>query len=161
MAGSWVVGEREQGAYRAMIWKIAAAVAALTLSACSTIGTGGGNVTAQAFANPAQPRVGAGIVEAMAGGLIGGLSGADLDSRDRRRALEAEYRALEYMQAGQSVTWGKAGSDRHGEVVVGSPYRVGAQNCRQYKHTVQIDQRSRVARGAACRNDDGSWTPLA
>jgi len=161
MAGSWVVGEREQGAYRAMIWKIAAAIAALALSACSTTGGRSGTIAAQAFSNPAQSRVGTAIVEAMAGGLVGSLSGADLDSRDRRQALEAEYRALEYMQAGQSVTWGKAGSDRHGEVVVGSPYRVGAQNCRQYKHTVQIDQRSRVARGAACRNDDGSWTPLA
>lgn len=152
-----------------MIWKIAAAVAALTLSACSTTGTGSGNVAAQAFVNPVQsgavqsgqPRVGAGFVEAMAGGLVGGLTGADLDSRERRRALEAEYRALEYMQAGQGVTWGKPGSNRYGEVVAGSPYRVGAQNCRQYKHTIQIDQRSHTARGAACRNDDGSWTPLA
>lgn len=161
MTGLKVIGEPEQGVWWVMIWKIAAAIAALTLSACSTTGAGNGNVSAQAFSNPAQPRVGAAIVEAMAGGLIGDLSGADLDSRDRRRALEAEYRALEYMQAGQSVTWGKAGSDRHGEVVAGSPYRVGAQNCRQYKHTVQIDRRSRTARGAACRNADGSWTPLA
>lgn len=151
-----------------MIWKIAAAIVTLTLSACSLTGAGDRNVTAQAYSNPLQPgqsrgqsRVGAGIVEAMAGGLVGGLTGSDLDSRDRRRALEAEYRALEYMQAGQSVTWGKAGSDRYGEVVAGSPYRVGAQNCRQYKHTVQISQRSRTAHGAACRNDDGSWTPLA
>ena len=147
-----------------MIWKISAAIAMLALSACSITGASDRNVAAQAYSNPlqpGQPRVGAGIVEAMAGGLVGGLTGADLDSRDRRRALEAEYRALEYMQAGQSVIWGKAGSDRYGEVVAGSPYRVGAQNCRQYKHTVQISQRSRTARGAACRNDDGSWTPLA
>lgn len=164
IARLWVVGEQEQGAYWVMIWKIAAAVAALTLSACSTSGTGSGNVAAQAFANPVQsgqPRVGAGFVEAMAGGLVGNLTGAELDSRERRRALEAEYRALEYMQAGQSVTWGRPGSNRYGEVVAGSPYRVGAQNCRQYKHTVLIDQRARTARGAACRNDDGSWTPLA
>lgn len=147
-----------------MSWKIAAVIAALALSACSTTGAGGGSSGAQAFAgvtHQAEPPVGAAIVEAMAGGLVGALGGADLDSRDRRRALEAEYRALEYMQAGQVVSWGKAGSDRYGEVVSGSPYRVGSQDCRQYKHTIQIDKRSRTARGTACRNTDGSWTPLA
>lgn len=147
-----------------MIRKIAEVMAVLALSACSTTGVVGGNPAAQAFANttrPADQPVGAAIVEAMAGGLIGELGGADLDSRDRRRALEAEYRALEYMQAGQGVSWGRAGSDRYGEVVAGSPYRVGSQDCRQYKHTIQIDKRSRTARGTACRNTDGSWTPLA
>lgn len=146
-----------------MIWKIAAAIAALTLSACSTTGLGR-DPAAQAFADaarPAEPRVGAAIVEAMAGGLVGGTIGADLDSRDRRRALEAEYRTLEYTPAGQAVSWGKAGSRRHGEVVAGSPYRVGSQDCRQYRHTVHVDGRARTARGTACRNPDGSWTPLA
>lgn len=148
-----------------MSWKIAAAIAAsLTLSACSTTGPGTGDPAAQAFsgaARPAGPRVGAAIVEAMAGGLVGGAIGADLDSRDRRRALEAEYRALEYTPAGQGVAWGKPGSSRHGEVVAGSPYRVGSQDCRQYTHTIHVERRARTARGTACRNADGSWTPLA
>lgn len=164
MAGAMIIGERERGARRRMIWKITAVTATLALAACSTTGAGGGNPAAQAFAGTARPAeapVGAAIVEAMAGGLVGALGGAELDSRDRRRALEAEYRALEYMQAGQAVFWGKAGSDRYGEVVPGSPYRVGSQDCRQYKHTIQIDKRARTARGTACRNPDGSWTPLA
>mgnify|MGYP001163317042 FL=1 len=147
-----------------MSWKIAAAIVALALSACSTTGTDGAGSAAQAFAEPTrsgQPRVGAAIVEAMAGGLIGGPVGAGLDSRDRRRALEAEYRALEYMSAGQGVSWGDRGGRRHGEVVAGSPYRVGSQDCRQYSHTVHVNGRSQTARGTACRNPDGSWTPLA
>jgi len=147
-----------------MNWKVAAALAAIVLSACSTTGAGGSGSAARAFAKPdeaARPPVGAAIVQAMAGGLIGGQVGADLDSRERRRALEAEYRALEHTPAGQSVTWGQAGSRRHGEVVAGSPYRVGAQDCRQYTHTVHLDGRAQTARGTACRNPDGSWTPLA
>lgn len=146
-----------------MLWKIAALTMAVALSACSMTGTGGSGSSAQAFAEvspPAAPRVGAAIVEAMAGGLIGGQLGAGLDSRDRRRALEAEYRALEYMPAGQSVAWGDRAS-RGGVVMAGSPYRVGSQDCRQYSHTVTVDGRSQTARGAACRNPDGSWTPLA
>ena len=146
-----------------MNWKVAAVLTAIVLSACSTTGAGSGSA-ARAFAKPdeaARPPVGAAIVQAMAGGLIGGQVGANLDARERRRALEAEYRALEYTPAGQSVTWGQAGSRRHGEVVAGSPYRVGAQNCRQYTHTVTLDGRAQTARGTACRNPDGSWTPLA
>lgn len=143
-----------------MIWKSAAVIAALALSACTTAGTGTGKPDGQAFAD-ATPPVKAAIVEAMNGGLIGTLTGIDIDSRDRRQALEAEYRALEYMQAGQGVSWGKARSGSYGEVVPGSPYRVGSQDCRQYKHTLQIDRHSRILRGTACRNINGSWTPLA
>jgi len=145
-------------------WKVAAALAAIVLSACSTTGAGGSGSAARAFVQPdepAPPPVGAAIVQAMAGGLIGGPVGASLDARERRRALEAEYRALEYTPAGQAVTWGQARSRRHGEVVAGSPYRVGAQDCRQYTHTVTLDGRTQSARGTACRNPDGSWTPLA
>ena len=141
--------------------KVAAAIATLALSACSTTGADRGGSATQAFAGT-RPHVGAAIVEAMAGGLVAGPVGAGLDTRDRRRALEAEYRALEYTPAGQKVAWGRPG-DRggFGEVVAGSPYRVGSQDCRQYAHTVNVEGRAQTARGAACRNPDGSWTPLA
>jgi surface antigen len=139
-----------------MIWRSAAIGLALVLSACSTSGSG---PALQAFASNSQP-VAARIVDAMAGGLIGGSLGSSLDDRDRRRALEAEYKALEYTPAGQDVTWGRQGGRRYGVVVAGSPYRVGSQDCRQYEHTVTIGGQARTARGTACRNDDGSWTPL-
>lgn len=118
----------------------------------------------QAFAGDARPAerpIASTIVDAMAGGLIGGTLGARLDSRDRRHALESEYRTLEYTPAGQSVTWGERGGRRYGEVVAGAPYRVGSQDCRQYSHTVTINGQAQSARGAACRNPDGSWSPLA
>lgn len=141
-----------------MILRVAAVSAAAVLSACST--TGGGSSVVQAFAGGDSQPVAARIVDAMAGGLIGGPLGTNLDEGDRRRALEAEYRALEYMLPGQPVTWGDPGDRRYGVVVAGAPYRVGSQDCRQYEHTVTIGGRPRTARGTACRNDDGSWTPL-
>ena len=56
---------------------------------------------------------------------------------------------------------GKTASGSHsGEVVAAQPYQVGSQNCRQYTHTVRIDGTPQSARGTACRNEDGSWTPL-
>lgn len=146
-----------------MNWKFAAVGLAMALSACSTSDVTGARSGAavQAFAgSSATAPVATAIVEAMAGGLVGGNLGNELDRRDRRRALEAEYRALEYTPAGQAVAWGDS-ANKGGEVVAGSPYRVGSQNCRQYSHTVYTGGRTQTARGSACRNPNGSWTPLA
>ncbi len=145
-----------------MSWKIAAVILAAALAGCSTSGVVGQAPPAHSFAQ-AQPQraMSAAIVDAMGGGLVGGRLGAALDTSERRRALEAEYRALEYTPAGQTVSWGRKGASTQGAVVAGSPYRVGSQNCRQYTHTVQAAGRSQTARGIACRNADGSWTPLA
>lgn len=96
----------------------------------------------------------------MAGGLVGGQIGRGLDERDRRIALQAEYQALEYTPSGRAVPWTSDGSGRRGEVTAGQPYSVGSQNCRQYSHTIFIGSEPQTARGAACRNQDGSWTPL-
>lgn len=137
---------------------VLAVILAATLSACATSGGDGVRPLEQAFAASTRP-VSANIVNALAGGLIGGSLGAGLDQRERRRALEAEYRALEYTPAGQPVNWGEAGG-RRGEVMAGAPYRVGSQDCRQYTHTVDVNGRTQTARGSACRNSDGSWSFL-
>lgn len=105
-------------------------------------------------------KVAAAIIAAMNGGLVGGKIGAGLSQRDRTSALEAEYRALEYTPSGQPVTWKGGTASVYGEVSAGQPYRVGSQDCRQYSHTVYVGGQPRVARGTACRNSDGSWTPL-
>lgn len=109
---------------------------------------------------PTGKAVGSTILQEMNGGLIGTSIGAGLGRRDRRSALEAEYKALEYTPSGQPVPWQNAGSEYRGQVVAGQPYQVGSQNCRQYTETVITADASRTARGAACRNPDGSWTPL-
>lgn len=135
----------------------------MLLAGCMSSASGGGSSLVGAFTSPmgtraAQP-MSADIAEAMAGGLIGRSLGSDLERADSQRALEAEYRALEYTASGQPVAW--QGSGRlSGQVIAAPPYRVGSQNCRQYTHTVNKNGAERVARGTACRNDDGSWTPL-
>ncbi len=99
-------------------------------------------------------------ISALGGGLIGGSIGQDLKRPDKQRALEAEYRALEYTEGGKTVPWTGSGSER-GEVVAAQPYRVGSQDCRQYVHTLYTGTASQTARGTACRNTDGSWTLLS
>lgn len=131
--------------------KIAAIALAGFLAGCTTTNTSNSGPTEQAVA--------ASIMDAMNGGLIGGSLGAKLDARDKRKGLEAEYRALEYGAAGQAVAWGDE-TGISGAVVAASPYRVGSQDCRQYMHTVKDRGGSQSARGTACRNPDGSWTPL-
>jgi surface antigen len=99
-----------------------------------------------------------GVLAALGNGLIG--NNPSLDASDRKRALQAEYQALEYSPAGKTVEWKNSSGSRTGEVVAAQPYQVGSQNCRQYTHTVRIDGTPQSARGTACRNEDGSWTPL-
>jgi surface antigen len=96
----------------------------------------------------------------MDGGLIGGAIGSRLKDSDRRTALQAEYRALEYTPAGAAVEWQGSAGSLSGAVTAAQPYRVGSQDCRQYTHTVSSGGQKQTARGTACRNPDGSWTPL-
>jgi surface antigen len=113
-----------------------------------------------AIAAYAGPRTGNPLLDAMAGGLVGGSVGTGFTTGDRRAALEAEYKALEYAKSGEKVTWQGKSSGLHGEVTAGQPYQVGSQNCRQYSDTVYAGAAARTAKGTACRNPDGSWTPL-
>lgn len=142
--------------------RLALLAALMALSACSTTGNGGQSFLASngKASGSTQPAVASKIISSMDGGLIGGSIGTNLSGSDRRTALQAEYRALEYMPAGDGVAWKSASVDAGGEVTASQPYRVGSQDCRQYSHTVSQGGQKQTARGTACRNPDGSWTPL-
>jgi len=99
------------------------------------------------------------IFRAMGHGLLGQVFD-NLRPQDQRSALEAEYRALEYARLGQNMTWQSTKENTSGTVTPGLPYRVGTQNCRQYRHELTIEGTPYQARGSACRNEDGSWSPL-
>jgi surface antigen len=135
--------------------QVAIVAATMILSGCSTIGLAGRPTSVAAAGGPAAPET---IIAAMGGGLIGGPVGSGLSEGDRQTALQAEYRALEHTPAGKAVDW--QGSSGKGAVTAAQPYRVGSQDCRQYTQTVNAGGQSRSARGTACRNADGSWTPL-
>jgi surface antigen len=116
---------------------------------------------AQRADDPSSEAIAARVIAAMEGGLVGGPVGAELSETERRRALEAEYRALEYTPAGEAVAWGtEGGAGGYGEVTAAQPYSVGSQNCRLYTLTVTAKGRTQQARGSACRNPDGSWSRL-
>ena len=93
-------------------------------------------------------------------GLLAGELGSSLNASARRKAAEAEYRALESGQTGMPVPW-KMSDNLYGNVVPQQPYSVGSSNCRRYVHTVTEKGQVRSATGTACRNDEGIWQPLS
>lgn len=136
------------------------------LSACSTTsGSDRIDQTGEQLAETAsaanEPETSAYYIQALNGGLVSRIGGVKLSGSDKARALEAEYKVLEGAPSGQAVAWEGSG-DLKGEVVAAVPYQVGSQNCRQYTHSVVVKDGvpPLVARGAACRNLNGSWTPL-
>jgi surface antigen len=132
---------------------------ALGLTGCTTVNQAG-SVVGGYVGVPTRnsPPAGRAIIKALGGGLVG-TTQAELSGPERGQALEAEYKALEYAQAGQAQMWGDV-AGRHGEVRAATPYRVGSQDCRQYTHTLVLTGPPQVLRGTACRNSDGSWTLL-
>jgi surface antigen len=93
-------------------------------------------------------------------GVLAGDIGQGLTDRARRKAAEAEYKALEGGKAGVPVAW-RLNETVQGSVVPEQPYSVGAANCRRYTHTISQDGKVRSATGTACRREDGVWRPLS
>ncbi len=100
------------------------------------------------------------LIEPLNDGVLAGELGNTLSANARRRAAEAEYRALESGQTGMPVPW-KVSDNLYGSVVPQQPYSVGSSNCRRYVHTVTEKGAVRSAAGTACRNDEGIWQPLS
>lgn len=111
------------------------------------IGKGSGNVLAT-------------VAGAFIGGVVGNEIGRSMDAQDRRLAQEAEFAALEEGESGRPRSWRNPDNGRHGEIVPSKPYRRGPQDCRDYTHTVFIDNRRQAMRGTACRNSDGTWSAV-
>jgi surface antigen len=137
-----------------------ALLAIVLLSGCQTFG--GAKPVQPIAVDPSLPveQTPTMLLEKLSGGLIGQKLGTSFERTDKGPALEAEYKALEQTQAGVAVLWENPKTKHSGSVVAAQPYKVGSQNCRQYTHTFTVEGPAQVAKGTACRNDDGSWTPL-
>lgn len=139
-------GDGYGGGPKAGIGTVAGAVAGGVIG--NQVGHGGGRVAATA-------------IGAVLGGLIGHEIGTALDERDRQRAFEAEYQALEYGRSGSHVAWDNPDTGHRGEVVPGPAYERGGDQCRSYTHTIYVDGRPQTASGTACRRPDGTWQTLS
>lgn len=154
---------------------VVACAAALTLAGCAgdpVTGTGprentgtllgavAGAAIGSQFGGNTGARVAAGVAGAAIGGLLGNRIGAALDDEDRRLAYEAQMEALETGRSGAPRSWRNPDSGRYGTIVPGAAYDRGGMQCRPFTHTIYIDGQPQAARGTACRNPDGTWTPV-
>jgi hypothetical protein len=64
-------------------------------------------------------------------------------------------------EPGAPVAWRNPETGHHGTIVPGPPYQSNGQTCREFSHTVYVDNRPQTGRGSSCRNPDGTWTPLS
>jgi surface antigen len=143
-------------------------IVALALAGCAAdsgpkegAGTVGGALAGALIGSAVGKGPGAAIAGAAIGGLIGNRIGASLDDDDKRYAYEAQMRALERGPSGAPVAWRNPDSGRYGNIVPGPAYDQRGSKCRSFSHTIYIDGQPQIARGAACRNPDGTWTPLS
>jgi len=141
---------------------IVVALAAFVLTACAADPNGGlrqdtptGSV-ATAPANTTSP-----VPTVASGGVLSGAIGTTLDEQDRQRAYAAEVQALEHGEPGLPTGWRGDHANRHGTVVPGAAYDARGTRCRDYTHTIYIDGKPQTARATACRNPDGSWSPVS
>lgn len=120
----------------------------LTLSALCGCLSGGGLETASL-----------GGVAALEGGLIGrDPETKGLPSRARASALSAEFRALQFTPAGETVAWET--ENYRGVVEPTQLYRIGSQDCRGYTHTVIMESGPVKTIGTACKTEEGFWRPV-
>jgi surface antigen len=105
-------------------------------------------------------RIAGAAIGAAGGALLGGAIGASMDEEDRQRAYAAEMEALEYGQPGAPVGWRSQRTAYYGTIVPGPYMTRGGLRCRDYSHTIYINGRPEIARGTACRNPDGTWSPV-
>jgi surface antigen len=142
-------------------------VAGVALAGCNTtgqkatLGTLGGAVAGaaigQAFGG-GSGRIAATAAGALLGGFLGNQIGARMDEQDRQYFASAQYQALE---TGQPQRWSNPQSGVYGDSTTGPVYVVNNAQCREYTNTIYISGRPETARGTACRNPDGTWTPVS
>ena len=93
-------------------------------------------------------------------GVAGGSIGLSLSQENLRRALGAEYEALESGVAGAPFLWRGDSASVYGEVTPGPRYFVGAYACRDYAHVIVAGGVREAGRGTACRLPGGPWGPV-
>ena len=93
------------------------------------------------------------IAGTLAGSAIGGSIGRSMDATDRLRAGQT----LETVRTGVSSTWRNPDSGVDYSFTPTRTYTRGDQPCREYTMTALIGGRKEEVYGTACRQADGSW----
>ena len=127
----------------------------------SDIGTGLGAATGAVIGSSfgkGNGRVIGGVLGGLLGAGIGQSIGQSLDRVDMQYYQQAQYRALETGQPGQSLPWSNPQTGNSGSFVANAPYQVSeGRYCREYTQTINVGGQSQKAYGTACRQANGDW----
>lgn len=95
---------------------------------------------------------------AIAGAVVGGSIGKNMDDNDKKIAELTSQRALESSPSGKSVEWRNPDNGHYGYVTPTKTFQSqqGAY-CREYTQVIVVGGKEERAYGRACRQQDGSW----
>ena len=98
----------------------------------------------------------------LAGMILGGVGGAaiasNLDCEDRGYVYRTYYDGFERGRPQASYQWRNDRTGHYGTLLVGDYYRDRDNyRCATYTQTIYVRGRPEVARGHACRQEDGTW----
>jgi surface antigen len=97
------------------------------------------------------------IAGASMGALFGSAIGRKLVEGDLNLMGQATQQTLETSPTGSATAWRNPDTGRAGSVVAGPSYEQDSRPCRPFEQTLAIDGQLERAKGAACRNPDGTW----
>ena len=98
----------------------------------------------------------------LAGVILGGVGGAslagNLDCEDRTYVYPTYYDGFERGRPGANYRWENNRTGDYGNLLVGDYYRDRDNyRCATYTQTIYVRGTPQIARGHACRQDDGTW----
>lgn len=140
----------------------------LALAACETDRGHkeiGGTLVGAAVGGLLGAQIGAGtgqLAATAAGTLLGAYLGSEvgrsLDRADRIHAERTAQYSLESVPSGTRSSWVNPDSGHSGSFTPLNSYQsADGLNCRDFEQVITVDGRSELARGAACRQPDGTW----
>jgi surface antigen len=105
--------------------------------------------------------IGAGVV---AGGFLGNKIGSSLDCQDQQYHYDTTQSALESKKTGQASSWSNPDTGNSGTITPTRTYTSkDGMPCRDFTQTIYVeeDEEYEEIKGSACRQPDGSWTPVS
>ena len=83
--------------------------------------------------------------------------GKDLSVTEKDRLTKAEQTALDYGRVGQEIGWKSDEESHAGSITAFQVFRVGASNCRRFRHKLVSEGNVVTLDGTACRRQGGQW----
>jgi surface antigen len=86
----------------------------------------------------------------------------EMNIRDTNYAQDAEKKAFENLDNGrlEPTSWDNPDSGHSGDVTIGSAFRNGNLDCRNYIHIVRLQDHEIKVAAKACRDSTGHWSTL-